>query len=311
MPADERRIDADVVVVTYNSGERILRCIEHLRGAGAERVIVVDNGSSDGTPARVASAGADVELVALPDNIGFGRAVNAGAARGTASAIVLVNDDAYVEPEFLRAITSPLASDPACGMVAGRLTILGTDLLDGFGVEVDRRLVAWSRGNGLSADTSLGPVSVPSGGAAAYRRTAFDTADGFDDALFAYWEDVDLGLRLANAGWTCAEAPDARGEHEGGASFGKGSPLQRRLSAFGRGFVMRRYRPSRLPDLLGMVLFEVLHVGALVMLTRSVEPLTHRVRGWRAAKGRAGSLAGVAIADVPFREAIRRLAKRI
>ena len=82
---------------------------------------------------------------------------------------------------------------------------------------------------------------MPSGGAAAYRRSAWEAAGGFDEALFAYGEDVDLGLRLRAAGWEAAEAPEARGVHLGGATAGVDSPRQRELAGFARGFLLRRY----------------------------------------------------------------------
>jgi GT2 family glycosyltransferase len=82
---------------------------------------------------------------------------------------------------------------------------------------------------------------MPSGGAAAYRRSAFDAAGGFDAGLFAYGEDVDLGLRLRSLGWEAAEAVDARAVHLGGATTGVDSPLQRELAGFARGFLLRRY----------------------------------------------------------------------
>jgi len=71
---------------------------------------------------------------------------------------------------------------------------------------------------------------MPSGGLAAYRRSAFERAHGFDERLFAYGEDVDLGLRILLAGGSAAAAPLARGVHAGGASIGVDSPRQRELA---------------------------------------------------------------------------------
>jgi GT2 family glycosyltransferase len=70
----------------------------------------------------------------------------------------------------------------------------------------------------------------------------FRELGGFDEELFAYWEDVDLALRFRTAGWECALAPDARALHKHGQTVGAGSPAARRLEAFGRGYVLAKYR---------------------------------------------------------------------
>jgi GT2 family glycosyltransferase len=305
-----------VVVVTHNAGDRILRCIACLLKAGADSVVVVDNASGDGTVQRVRHAYPAVdfpaiEVVALPRNVGFGSAVNVGVRRGRGAAVVLVNDDAYVAPDFICEIVRPLDRDPSCGMVAGLLTIPGTDRIDSFGIEIDQRLAAWSRGRPQPVGSSLGPLSVPSGGAVAYRREAFEAADGFDERLFAYWEDVDLGIRLARAGWGVSEAPLARGEHEGGASFSPGSPFQRKVSSFGRGFVLRRFLPRRPLDLLTLVLFETLHVVVLVATMRNLVPVRERVRGWRVAGGWIGVVPDDVLVRASLPSAIRRLARLV
>ena len=82
----------------------------------------------------------------------------------------------------------------------------------------------------------------PCGGAAAYRLPAFQELGGFDETLFAYWEDVDLALRFREAGWRCVLAPDARALHKHGQTLGAASPAARRLEAFGRGYVLAKYR---------------------------------------------------------------------
>src|SRR4051794_26839840 len=90
----------DVVIPTWNAAEMLCRC---LRALAAERaaVIVVDNASADGAARRVRSEFPDVVVVELPENAGFGRAVNAGVAAGDGDAIVLVNNDMLVEPGFV------------------------------------------------------------------------------------------------------------------------------------------------------------------------------------------------------------------
>ena len=278
---------ADVVIPTWRARELLERCLSALQGdRSLKRVIVVDNGSRDGTTELVRERFPDVTLVELPDNVGFGRAVNAGVRAGEGDAIVLLNNDVLVAPGFVDAIVAPLAA-PAVGMVAGLTTIPETELVDAFGIELDRALVSYNRARRAPVGTPAGRLGMPSGGAAAYRRAAWEAADGFDEALFAYGEDVDLGLRLRSLGWQAAEAADARGVHLGGATAGVDSPLQRELAGFARGFLLRRYGILGSRAAPRALALEALVVGWGLIRHRTLVPLRARARGWHAA-GRGG-----------------------
>jgi N-acetylglucosaminyl-diphospho-decaprenol L-rhamnosyltransferase len=276
-------VDADVVIPTWRARELLARCLSALRAdPSPKRVIVVDNASGDGSAELVRSEFPEVTLVALSENFGFGRAVNAGVQVGQGKAIVLVNNDVLVAPGFVNAIVAPLAA-PGVGMVAGLTTIPETDLIDAFGIELDRGLAAYNRGRRAPIGAPAGRLAMPSGGAAAYRREAWEAAGGFDEALFAYGEDVDLGLRLRALGWEAAEAPAARGVHLGGASAGVDSPFQRELAGFARGFLLRRYGVLRSRAALRALAVEILVVGWGLARHRTLVPLRARARGWQAA----------------------------
>jgi N-acetylglucosaminyl-diphospho-decaprenol L-rhamnosyltransferase len=280
-------VNADVVIPTWRARDMLARCLSALRAdLSPKRVIVVDNASGDGSAELVRSEHPEATLVELPENVGFGRAVNAGVRAGEGEAIVLLNNDVLVEPGFVDAIVAPLAS-PNVGMVAGLTTIPNTDLVDGFGIELDRALAAYNRGRRSPLGVPVGRLAMPSGGAAAYRRLAWETAGGFEQALFAYGEDVDLGLRLRSLGWEAAEAPEARGVHLGGASTGVDSPFQRELAGFARGFLLRRYGILRSRAAPRALAVEALVVGWGLVRHRTLVPLRSRARGWRAA-GRDG-----------------------
>jgi N-acetylglucosaminyl-diphospho-decaprenol L-rhamnosyltransferase len=300
---------ADVVVVTWRSGERVLRCLERLADQHpAQRTVIVDNASGDGTVEGVRARFPDVRVLELQDNRGFGAAVNAGAATGDGEAIVLVNDDVLVADGCMEALLAPLQADPRCGMVAGMTTIPGTELVDAFGIELDVTLAAYNRLRRQTPGARPGLLAAPSGGLAAYRRSAFEQADGFDERLFAYGEDVDLGLRLRLAGWTAAEAPAARGVHEGGASIGVGSPRQRELFGFARGFLMARYGVLRGRAGVRALIFEALVVGSGVARGRTLVPLRARVSGYRCARGRRLRAPREAIdTTIGWGKALRRL----
>jgi N-acetylglucosaminyl-diphospho-decaprenol L-rhamnosyltransferase len=298
-------VSADVVIPTWNGRDMLAQALRALAQEPAG-VIVVDNASEDGTAQRVRREFPDVRLLELERNVGFGAAVNAGVATSTADAVVLVNNDVVVEPGFVASITAPLA-DPEVGMVAGLTTIPGTGAVDGFGIELDRGLAAYNRGRG---GTVPGRLAMPSGGAAAYRRAAFMSIGGFDLRLFAYGEDVDLGLRLRAAGWHAAEAPDARGVHLGGATAGVDSPWQRELAGFARGFLLRRWGVLASSAAPRAALVEGLVVGWGLARHRTAVPLTARLRGWRAAgRGRRPLPPDVVEPEISCAEALRRLVR--
>jgi GT2 family glycosyltransferase len=285
------------------------RCLRALAAdPSPKHVIVVDNASGDGTAELVRDRFPEATLVELPENVGFGRAVNAGARVGDGEAIVLVNNDVLVEPGFVDAIVAPFAS-PGVGMVAGLTTIPGTGLVDAFGIELDRALAAFNRARHRPVGTPGGRLAMPSGGAAAYRRAAWEAAGGFDEALFAYGEDVDLGLRLRALGWDTAEAPDARGVHLGGASAGVDSPLQRELAGFSRAFLLRRYGILRSRAAARALAIEALVVGWGLVRHRTLVPLRSRIHGWRAAgrDGRRPLPPGAIDPSIGAAESIRRL----
>lgn len=275
----------DVVVVTWRKRAMLERCLRLLGDQDvAHCTWVVDNGSDDGTVELVRESFPRVRLLALESNLGFGRAVNRGVEAGHGEAIVLINDDVEVEPGFLEAMIAPLFDDRV-GMVAGMTLLPGSGLVDGFGIELDPTLAAYNRLRRRPPDATRGRLAGPSGGAAAYRRVAWETVDGFDERFFAYGEDVDLALRLRAQGWLAAEAPQARGTHLGGATAGVDSPLQRELAGFARGFLLRRYGVLRSRASLRALVFEALVVGWGLARFRTTIPLRARVRGWRAAAG--------------------------
>jgi GT2 family glycosyltransferase len=299
---------ADVVLVTWNSGEHVVRCLERLAAQdAAHSTWVVDNASGDDTVSRIRSRFPDVTVVELEGNLGFGAAVNRGVARGTAEAIVLVNDDVELEPGALAALLEPLA-DPEVGMVAGLTTVPGSGLVDGFGIELDVTLAAYNRLRRREPSATPGLLLGPSGGLAAYRREAFEQVGGFDERFFAYGEDVDLALRLRIRGWWAAESNAARGVHVGGASVGVDTPRQRWLAGFARAFLLRRYGVLRTRHAVRALATEALVVAAGLVRGRTLAHVRGRLAGWRAAGGERLTLpAGAVDIRIGMREALRRL----
>lgn len=305
---------AVVVIPTLNASALLAEALASIEAQTVPvEVIVVDNASTDGTLEMLATRFSRLTVIRNEENIGFGRAVNRGAAAARdADVIVLVNNDAVCAPDFVAQLLAPFA-DPAVGMVAGVLLQgAAPDLIDSAGIELDTTLGSWDYlwNQPVSAlDVAHDPVG-PCGGAAAYRLPAFRELGGFDEALFAYWEDVDLALRFREAGWRCVLASGARALHKHGQTLGAASPAARRLEAFGRGYVLAKYRaggrsPSRRVQIAALD-WPVLAVH--LVLRREAGPARERLRarsiGLRAPRHRAP----LELATVGFGTALRRQA---
>lgn len=281
-----------VVIPTLDARELLLRTLAslHEQTAPAARIVVVDNASGDGTAQAVRDGYPAVEIRRLERNHGFGRAINRGLEGIEADVLVLVNNDVVCEPSFLAEICAPLA-DPRVGMVAGvLLQEADTSRIDTAGIEVDPTLRAWEvlPNEPLEALATAPEPIGPCGGAAAYRLEAFRAVGGFDEAFFAYWEDVDLALRLRLAGWTCRRAEAARAVHRHSGTLGAVSPAVRRLDAFGRGYVLARYRvcEAGLGKRAAVALVDWPAMISHIVFRRELGPLRARLRGQRAGRRR-------------------------
>jgi N-acetylglucosaminyl-diphospho-decaprenol L-rhamnosyltransferase len=302
-------MSVDIVIVTFNSGERILRCLEHLGAQTASHSIcVVDNDSQDGTVERIARFHPGVRIVRMGRNAGFSAAMNAGAQAGDGEIVVTLNDDIEAAPTFVEAITAPFEGDPAVGMVAALTTIPGRDLVDSLGIEVDATLTAYNRLSGRPIGSVGGAVAAPMGGCGAYRRTAFEAVGGFDERFFSYGEDLDLGLRIRAAGWRLAAAPEARAVHLGGATWDR-YPVERlRQAGFGRGLVLRRYGVLRGAAAPRALLVELLTAVHNLLTRRTFTPVRSRIAGWRAAGPARSPVDPAAIEhSISLREQIARM----
>jgi GT2 family glycosyltransferase len=280
-------LSIDVVVVAYNRYDLTDRCLRHLADqTRAHRVIVGDDGSTDGTTERLRSDWPGVHVVRTPENRGFARATNGAAAAGDGDVVVLLNNDVECPPEFLEQLVAPLERDAALGSVAALCVRPGGQMIDSVGLTADRTLSPFPRlqGRPVREAASLLPVLVgPAGTAAAYRRGAWNTLGGLDERIFAYGEDFDLALRLRAAGWGTVAATGVAAVHLGSATFGHRSAWQRRQGGFSRAYLMRRYRLLRGPAALRTALTEAIVIAGDAVLSRDLAALRGRATGWRTA----------------------------
>ena len=236
----QRRVEADtwVVVVNWNGAALLPGCLDALaRSTRPAHVVVVDNGSADASADAVARF-AGVEWLPLGRNAGFAAANNVGLRRALAAGarwIAIVNTDVHVDPDWLERLVAA-GEAHADAAVLGGLLLFADDprRVNSTGLVLDALGRARDRDFGLALERlerPEGAVTGVSGGAAMLRAEALRRVGLFDPAYFAYYEDVDLSLRAAAAGFRCWYVPGARALHGFGKSFGPGSPRQKYLLA--------------------------------------------------------------------------------
>jgi GT2 family glycosyltransferase len=276
--------------------------------------VVVDNGSRDGSVAMARERFPWVEVLELDRNLGFGRALNLAVAEQPGDPILFVNNDVECKPGFVAAMLAALR--PGIEMVAGVLTQRASPLLvDSAGVVADRRtLMAFDylHGRPVAEVATAPPPLAPTGGAALYRREAFEEVGGFDERIFAYYEDLDLALRLRAGGASCALAPDARAAHSYSATLGSRSGDKYALTGWSRGYLLRRYGMMADPQgAARTVLCELAICAGQVLMDRTARGVGGRLRGWRAAAGLPRRpLPAASLTEVPLGASLTRRLRR-
>ncbi len=277
----------DVVIVAYNRYELTDSCLRHLQAQTiAHRVILVDNGSTDDTRARISAEWPAVHLECLDRNHGFAQACNLGVAAGSGEIVVLLNNDVDTRPDFLERLVAPLAQDAQVGSVAALMLRPGERQIDSAGLAADVTLGGFPRLQGQDVEQARAQRPIlagPAGTAAAYRRSAWQQIGGLDERIFAYMEDFDLALRLRAAEWKTAIAVDAVGVHLGSATHGHRSAWQRRHGGFARGYLLRRYGILRSREAMRALTTEGVVVLGDAIISRDLAALSGRLAGWRSA----------------------------
>lgn len=221
-------------VVSWNTRELLLRCLASLEAQHAPEleVWVVDNSSSDGSAAAARARAPWAHVLEPGRNLGFGAAVNLIASRSRGEWLLIANADVELEAGALAAMLAA-GADPAVGCVAPRLLLSdGTTqhsvhplptlpLVTAFNLglhRLSRRLAERLCLEGRWDPERPRRVPWAIGACLLVRRAAFDAVGGFDQRQWLYAEDLDLGWRLADAGWVTRYQPAARVRHASGAA---------------------------------------------------------------------------------------------
>lgn len=240
-----------VVIPNYNGIEYIKGCLEALyaqrEGTCKFRVLVVDNGSTDGSVELAKELFPHTEWILLPENTGFCHAVNVGIQAADTPYVILLNNDTKVYDGFVEGLYHAIEKSPDIFSVSARMLMWDKpELVDDAG---DRYCVlgwAYARGRGKPAKDYEKPAEIFSacGGAAIYRRAVLQELGLFDEAHFAYLEDLDIGYRARIYGYRNLYEPSAQVLHFGSASTGSRYNLRKtELSSANNIYVIGKNMP--------------------------------------------------------------------
>ncbi|GAB4214408.1 MAG: glycosyltransferase family 2 protein [Rhodoferax sp.] len=235
------------VILNWNGWRDTLACVASVRQSRypALDLVLVDNGSTDGSEQQLRQHCPDVPLLQTGANLGFGGGCNHGIRHAMAQGadfVWLVNSDATVAPDALDALITVAASADSIGAVGGIL----------YEMAQPQQIQLWGGGQidlrwGLARQRRTpGPLDTLSGACLLLRRDALNAVGGgFDTArYFMYWEDTDLCFRLRQAGWQLAVAQDAAVWHKLSASLGRGSALLDRYFTTSGVRFLRHWSPT-------------------------------------------------------------------
>lgn len=303
-----------VYIPNYNGAERLGQTLRSLdEQTRPVDVVVVDNGSGDGSLELLREQHPEVTVLALARNLGFGPAINRAVAEHPHDPLILLNNDAPAEPRFVEALLDSAAEGVQA--VAGvLLQERSPGLIDSAGVVADRTLMGFDylHGEPVAALAGAADPLGPTGGAALYGARAFAAVGGFDERIFLYYEDLDLALRLAAAGARCRLAPQARALHAYSASLGAGSGAKFAYTGWSRSYMLRRYGVlSRPRDAARVLASEGAICAGQLLLDRTAAGLRGRLRGWREGGGATVAAPGAErLLDLSTREALARRRRR-
>ena len=214
-----------IVIVTYNSGDTLGDCLDSLSSQTLSRkhyeVIVVDNGSSDGSVQVANHHEISPKVIAWGNNLGFGRGNNLGVGYTKGEVLVFINPDAALQRDALkRLMNHHLEGSSSIGIIGGKLDEGELTLrpLPSF-----KNLLSYHRGSFTRAMPQSILVDVPwvCGAFLSIKESIFMVLDGFDQDYFLYYEETDLCKRVREIGYRVCVATDVKASHAGGTSARK------------------------------------------------------------------------------------------
>ncbi len=260
-----------VIVVNYNAGNHLRRCLAMLQAQTMPRfeAVIVDNGSTDGSLDGAIPDDSRFVLKTMGRNLGFAAANNVGARDARTPWLATLNPDAFPNPEWLDHLLNAARSHPGALMV-GSTQILDSnqELYDGTGDCLPVWGFPWrsnhQRPRGDIIGAPSGEVFSPCAAAALYDRRIFENIGGFEESFFCYSEDVDIAFRIRLMGGRCYQAGEAVVRHAASAISGQNSQF-----AIYHGFRNQLWMIARnMPFPILLLSFPFCFVMAAVLLVR-------------------------------------------
>lgn len=214
-----KKVLASVIIPNWNGRHLLKKCLGSLQKQTYKNfeIILVDNGSTDGSSDYVKKYFSQVKIISLDKNYGFARAVNEGIKQARGGYLVLINNDTEVDKDCLKYLVSAAKSHPEVGFVAAKmLNFYNRKLIDSAGDYIDMVGHADNIGRGEKDREEFnkpGYVFLVTGGGGLFKREVFDKVGLFDEDYFAYFEDVDLCLRAQFQGFKGWFEPEAKIYH--------------------------------------------------------------------------------------------------
>ena len=241
-----------VIVLNWNGGRHVLSCLDSIacQDCANLEVIVVDNGSTDGSEAMIRDGYPGVRLVENRANLGFAAGANVGIRAARGEYVVLLNNDAELDAASISEMLRAIQRDGRYGACASRIYLkFEQNLLDAAGIAVCPDGLSIGRGRLERGEryNREEEVFFGSGCCIMCRREMLEDVkvgdEYFDESFFMYADDTDLGWRAALRGWRCIYAPGALAYHLHSASSEDYSPLKAFLVERNRIWLQAKYFP--------------------------------------------------------------------
>lgn len=280
---------ASVVIVAYNSGPALTRCLDSLRAEGGEHEVVVVNNAERAAEIEDAAARSDVRVLEPGENLGYAGGSNLGAREATGDVLVFLNPDTTVGKGAIGELVRALG-DESVAIAMGRLLLMDRpEVLNAAGCKIHVSGLAWSDryGEPAASVSETQEITYANGSVLAIRTALFHELGGFTDELFIYHEDLELGWRARMKGYRIVLEPraDILHEYEYSRNPTKNYYLERnRLIFVGSAY------SARMLVLLAPVLVAT-ELG-LVALAWRQHWLRDKLAGWRWLGANLGWLAG-------------------